>query len=330
MLITGTTNMLFAKYQHMQHVPMSPGGPAEPFYHPVLQAGFMMVGEILCLIVYYCVRTREEAEQGVQVPKWSFLVPSCCDLVATVLLNVALGLLAVSIAQMCRGTVVLFVCAMSIVFLGRRQYPYHYVGVLLVVAGITVVSLSSMVDAKTGTVSAMPSAMMMGISILILGQVFQAGMFVYEEKIMCKYPVPPLQCVGMEGVFGLTICVAVLIPCEYLGYAKSMGAFYQMSQSLWLTASVFGAICSLALFNYAGATVTQKASAIARTTIKMSSTILIWMCELTFGWNTFHVLQLVGFIILAAGTLLYNRLVVVQFLEPALEALPVKEKSEQP
>merc|ERR1719310_867372 len=288
-----------------------------------------MVGEILCLITYYCIRTREDAEQGVQVPKWIFLLPSSCDLIATVLLNVALGLLAVSVVQMCRGTVVLFVCAMSIAFLGRRQYAYHYVGVLLVVVGITVVSLSSMVNTKTGTVSAMPSAMMMGISILILGQVFQAGMFVYEEKIMCKYPVPPLQCVGMEGVFGLTICMAVLIPCEYLGYAKSMGAFYQMSQSLWLTASVFGAICSLALFNYAGATVTQKASAIARTTIKMSSTILIWVCELAFGWNTFSILQLAGFALLAVDTLLYNRFIVIEFLEPPPETLPVKGKPEQ-
>lgn len=335
MLITGTTNMLFAKFQHMQHVPMAPGGHPEPFYHPVLQAGFMMVGEILCLLVYYCFRTQEEIEQGKQVPKWIFLVPSSCDLIATVLLNVALALLMVSVVQMCRGTVVLFVCAMSVTFLGRRQYAYHYVGVLLVVVGITVVSLSSMVNTKTGTVSAMPSSMVMGIGILVLGQVFQAGMFVYEEKIMCKYPVPPLQCVGMEGVFGLIICIAVLIPCEYLGYAKSMGAFYQMSQSPWLSASVFGAICSLALFNYAGATVTQKASAIARTTIKMSSTILIWMCELSFGWNQFHVLQLVGFVLLAAGTLLYNRIVVIGFLEPSPEALPVnpaklKEKSDDP
>ena len=51
MLITGTTNMLFAKFQHMQHVPMYPGGPAEPFYHPWLQAGFMMVEERLCSTV---------------------------------------------------------------------------------------------------------------------------------------------------------------------------------------------------------------------------------------------------------------------------------------
>lgn len=330
MLITGTTNMLFAKFQHMQHVPMYPGGPAEPFYHPWLQAGFMMVGEILCLITYYCIRTREDAEQGAQVPKWIFLVPSSCDLIATVLLNVALGLLAVSIVQMCRGTLVVFTCALSIIFLGRRQYAYHFVGVLLVVGGITVVSMSSMIDTKTGAVSAMPSAMIMGISILIFGQVFQAGMFVYEEKIMSKYPVPPLRCVGMEGVFGLSIAIAVMIPLEYLGYAKTRAAFYQMSQSPWLLASVLGAICSLALFNYAGATVTQKSSAIARTTIKMSSTILIWVCELAFGWNTFSILQLAGFALLAVGTLLYNRFIVIEFLEPSPETLPVKGKHEQP
>lgn len=330
MLITGTTNMLLIKFQHMQHVPMKPGGQPEPFYHPWMQAGFMMVGEILCLIAYYCTRTTAEAEQSAQVPKLIFLIPSSCDLFATVLVNVAIALIAVSVAQMCRGTIILFVCAMSVVFLKRRQYAYHVVGVLFVVVGITLVSLSSMINTKTGAVSSMPSSMVMGISIVIFAQLFQASMFVYEEKIMSKYPVRPLQCVGMEGIFGSLIVLSVLIPCEFLGYANSMGAFYQMRQSAWLLASVPAMICSLALFNYAGATVTQKSSAIARTTIKLSSTILIWMCELAFGWNTFSVLQLAGFILIAAGTLVYNRMVVFAFLEPAPEAEPVNGKLAKP
>jgi len=90
--------------------------------------------------------------------------------------------------------------------------------------------------------------------------------------------------------------------------------------------SVIGSFLAVAVFNYAGATVTQKASATARTTIQMSSTITIWMVELSVGWHTFSYIQLVGFMFVAAGTVLYNRIVVVPFLEPAIEATAIKGK----
>lgn len=328
MLVTGTINMVLLKFQHMQTVPMSPGGPAEHFDHPWLQAGFMMCGEFLCLVLYYLTRSQEDVEIAAKVPKLVFLVPCCCDLVATALLCMGIALIAVSIAQMCRGTIVLFVCAMSVVFLGRRQYPFHLVGVTLVVVGIAIVSLSGFVNSKTGEVKSMPSHMIAGISFCIFAQVFQASMFVYEEKIMSKYPVRPLQVVGMEGLFGIIIAVCLLFALHVLGYADTPGAFYQMRSSVPLTVSVIGSMLAVAVFNFAGATVTKQSSAVARTTIKMSSTILIWLVELSFGWNTFSYLQLSGFIFVAAGTMLYNRLVVIQMLEPSEEASAIKEKGQ--
>jgi len=50
----------------------------------------------------------------------------------------------------------------------------------------------------------------------VLGaQVFTATQFVVEEKVLGKYNVPPLQAVGMEGFFGVTI-MAVLMPILYV------------------------------------------------------------------------------------------------------------------
>merc|ERR1719201_715809 len=97
--------------------------------------------------------------------------------------------------------------------------------------GIFFVSLSQLIDPQTGAVSAMPKHMIMGISFCIFAQVFQASMFVYEEKIMSKYPVRPLQVVGMEGLFGIIIAVCLLFALHVLGYADTPGAFYQMRSS---------------------------------------------------------------------------------------------------
>lgn len=317
MLIMGTVNMLMLKFQHLQLAPMRLGAEPQHFDHPWLQAGLMMVGELLCLPVYFWRRSSSDAEAFRQTPKWIFLVPCCCDLTATALLCMGLSFIAVSIAQMCRGTVIIFVCALSYAVLRRRQRIHQLAGVALVLMGIALVSMSALRSPGAGDAS---KHLISGISVCILAQVFQASMFVYEEKIMSQYTVMPLQVVGMEGLYGVFVSAAILVFLQSFGHADTLGALHQIKSSPMLLWSVIGSMLAVALFNFAGATVTQKSSAVARTTIKISSTFFIWIAELAFGWNTFSLLQLGGFILVAFGTVIYNRILVVPLLEVAGEA----------
>jgi len=320
MLVMGTVNMVMLKFQHMQKVPLVADGSPEPFDHAWLQAGLMMWGEVLCLPVYLLTRAKEEAEAAQKVPKWIFVIPCCCDLVATALLCAGLAFVAVSVAQMCRGTIVVFVCAMSVVFLGRRQHGYHIAGVSLVAFGILLVAASALANSKATS----SSHMGFGIALCIVAQVFQASMFVYEERIMSQYSVQPLQVVGMEGAFGIAISAVILLVGHFAGYANPLGAFHQIAHSPALAISIIGSMLAVAVFNFSGANVTKRSSAVARTTIKMSSTISIWLVELAVGWNTFSYVQLSGFAFVAAGTLLYNRIVVLHALEPSAETVALK------
>jgi len=320
MLVMGTVNMVMLKFQHMQKVPLVADGPPEPFDHAWLQAGLMMWGEVLCLPVYLLTRAKGEAEAAQKVPKWIFVIPCCCDLVATALLCAGLAFVAVSVAQMCRGTIVVFVCAMSVVFLGRRQHGYHIAGVSLVAFGILLVATSALANSKATS----SSHMGFGIALCIVAQVFQASMFVYEERIMSQYSVQPLQVVGMEGAFGIAISAVILLVGHFAGYANPLGAFHQIAHSPALAISIIGSMLAVAVFNFSGANVTKRSSAVARTTIKMSSTISIWLVELAVGWNTFSYVQLSGFAFVAAGTLLYNRIVVLHALEPSVETVALK------
>jgi len=327
MLITGALNALLMKHQHMQKSPMEPGGAPEHFSQPFLQASFMMVGEFLCLLVYLATRDQAEVELSSHVPKWIFLVPCCCDWIATALICMGYALIAVSVAQMCRGAVVIFTCLLSIAVLGRRQHGYHVVGVAMVVLGITLVSLSALTNPGGGEGGG--EGALLGISLCVFAQIFQASMYVYEEKIMTQYEVQPLQVVGWEGTFGMFIGAAVLAVLYPMGYANTPGAFHQMHANHVLTLSVIASVFAVALFNFAGATVTKRASAVARSTIKISSTILIWMVELYMGWNTFSYLQFSGFVFVACGTLLYNKIVTVPFLMPDEELTALMGKSEK-
>jgi len=329
MLASGTLNTILMKFMVMQQVPTGPGGKLTGFDHPYFQSLLMMIGECLCLLVFYYNNKNQDRAKAERVPKHIFMVACLLDWTATTLVNMAYAFIAASIVQMTRGAIVIFTCLFSFAFLGRRQYSYHIAGVLLVFAGITLVSLSAFLNPAASSPSAgtKASTTALGISLCVGAQVFQAAMLVYEEKIMSRYPAPPLLVVGMEGAFGILFGLALLLPLNALGTESTPAAFYQMGHSMPLLLAVVGSIFSIAFFNFSGVTVTQQASAVARSTIDVSRTILIWAVELLLGWNSFSLLELAGFVILAVGTLLYNRLIVVSFLEPPLEASSLAAKT---
>jgi hypothetical protein len=54
--------------------------------------------------------------------------------------------------------------------------------------------------------------------------------------------------------------------------------------------------------------VTKSLSGAARATIDACRTLFIWLYALHVGWEHFHLLQVVGFMVLISGTSLYNEI----------------------
>jgi uncharacterized membrane protein len=320
MLVSGTANTLLMKFQVMQTVPSGHGHAPVQFNHPFFQTILMMIGELLCLGVYLMQKHKPSA-----VPHWIFMIPCLCDWTATTLVNCAFIFVPASIVQMTRGAIVIFTCTFSCIFLGRRQHRFHYCGVGLVFLGITLVSLSAFFNPMSSTVTNSTSNVyrLVGISLCIGAQVFQASMLVYEEKILHLHNIPPLKVVGMEGLYGVTVGVGLLFILNPMGVESTPAAMYQVTHSTPLLLAVCASILTMAVFNFTGVTVTQKASATSRATIDCARTILIWMFELIVGWNAFNILQLIGFLILALGVMIYNRILVFSYLEPNVEEEPV-------
>ena len=79
-----------------------------------------------------------------------------------------------------------------------------------------------------------------------------------------------------------------------------------------LACSTFNAL-SFAGFNYTGIMITQYASAAQRSTIDVCRALLVWAFFLALGKEKFIPGQLVGFVILVFGTLVYNEIIEVPF-----------------
>lgn len=303
MLLTGACNTLLMKFLCLQVASPGVGLAAKPFDFPFFQTMLMMLGELSCLVAFSAQNSAPK-DPNSSFPLWVMALPVTCDWTATTLVNAAYVILPASTIQMCRGCVVVFTCIFSVVFLGRRQQKHQYAGVALVALGITIVSLQALLSPSDGPISAKPA--WVGIGLTISAQMFQSAMLVVEERYLDKYTVPPLQMVGLEGLFGSIFGIFLLVGLQATGIEKASEAMYMMSANSAVQFGCVASMFSIAFFNWSGVSVTQTASAVARSTIDVSRTALIWAVELMMMWNTFSWMELVGFVVLIAGTLMYN------------------------
>ncbi|KAG9087179.1 hypothetical protein FRC07_012885 [Ceratobasidium sp. 392] len=263
--------------------------------------------------------------------------PALCDFIGTTLMNMGLIYTPVSIYQMTRGALVVWVGLLSVIFLRRRLYLYQWVALVVVMTGVGLIGLSgSLVRNVVGadasevihpfmTLAAHsiapeepePTAVFMGILLIISGQFFIATQFVMEEKIMTAYTIKPLVAVSLEGVYGalsVLACIPILSPFA------SRSPFFDFSRG-WYQITNRGSVAfasilimfSITSFNVFGLSVAYRVSARARSTIDTCRTLGIWIASLGLGWEHFawphSILQAFGFVFLVYGTFLFNNLV---------------------
>jgi hypothetical protein len=344
----------------------------------------MFLGEMLCFlpVLYTWLRTRaqsvrlpDDSEEDPQVSNkadqaekpvlegWKALLlwlPTLCDLTGTTLMNVGLLYTPVSLYQMTRGALVLFVGAFSVMFLHRKLYLYQWISLVTVMGGVSLVGYSGslvkeavkesfmepIVDFFSASVISSPEVttapeatkVVIGIFFVLFAQIFTATQLVLEEKIMSKYSVAPLVAVGYEGLFGV-ISVLLLFPILSIPSIAAKSTFFdlprgwhQMMDTPTVLWSGIATACSIALFNFFGLSVTLHVSATARSLTDTCRTLSIWIISLGLGWEKLlfpvSLLQVTGFGLLVYGTFLFNDLVAIPPFIPQRPVEPEYDEEE--
>ncbi|GAA5894748.1 hypothetical protein JCM6882_006671 [Rhodosporidiobolus microsporus] len=267
------------------------------------------------------------AAAGAEGPgmKWSeavlFWLPSLCDIFGTTCMNVGLFFIPVSVYQMTRGALVLWVGLFSVVFLKRSLTRAQWVALGVCMLGVGIVGAASLVGnsgkepsesttAEEGSVSPI-----VGFLLVLVAQIFTATQFVLEERIMEHHAVEPLLAAGYEGVFGfITTASALLVAYRFYGstpagadgYFDVKAGWHQLVDYPKVFWSSVVIMFSIAGFNFCGLAVTRTVSATARSTIDSCRTLGIWAVSLFLGWETFKFLQVIGFALLVYGTFVFN------------------------
>lgn len=89
-----------------------------------------------------------------------------------------------------------------------------------------------------------------------------------------------------------------------------------MGENPWIIVYSIAIVFSMACFNGSGVAVTKYGSSPQRATLDTARTVIIWLFFLIFpvpGGEVFSYLQLVGYIMIVPGTLIYNEIVVIPF-----------------
>ena len=274
----------------------------------------------------------------------AFSLPALCDAMATTLLNLGLFYTYASVYQMLRGTLVIFAGLLTIGILRRRLHSQHWMGMALITAGAALVGASSIIfndqndsfrynsssndchmnktlctelNAELQTTNRHHTAPgapdpMLGNALVIAAQALNALQFIIEEKFIRSLHAPVLLAVGAEGLAGVILSLFALPILSTLHWPDGtlvddpVAAFHEISSSWTLKWTTVGAILSIAVFNFAGVSVTQQLSGGSRAAIDACRTATVWLFCLLVGWERFYMTQLVGFTILIAGSSVYN------------------------
>ena len=138
-------------------------------------------------------------------------LPSALDLFQTVLGNIGLIWISSSVYQMARGSMIVFSAVLSVQYMNKKLYRYHYFSLFLVCVSVVLVGMS---DIPTSTGSTQPANVfdrLIGLLFIVLAQLLTALQIVIEEHVLTTMHVPPVMLVGYEGVWGLAMYI-VLAP----------------------------------------------------------------------------------------------------------------------
>jgi drug/metabolite transporter (DMT)-like permease len=141
------------------------------------------------------------------------MIPTVFDITETLCSNIALTLLAASITQMLRATLIIFTAMFSVWILKMKLMRHHYLSLVVICIGLVMVGTSQIGQEQTGGNKDTDSTtMIVGILVLLFGQVFGSLSYIFEEKFLSEFEdVHPLIVVGWEGVWGSIILFFMLL-----------------------------------------------------------------------------------------------------------------------
>lgn len=337
----GTFSTVLSKVL-FQNTSIGVDGKEHPFQKPLFQNMGMFVGMTLCLFVYEYQRwTTPRSEETIplkadaatiqaasqpQRSDWRIyyivLVPAVCDFVATYMMNIGLLWINASIWQMVRGSIIFFVALIRWGWLKRAIHVYQWFGVAIVMLALSIIGYACMNTGDASGTGSTETQKLLGVLLVFAAQLVQATQCVVEEHLLHDVSASASQVVGLEGFWGLLLCVGVAMPlASYLPieglHEDTWDSLVMLYNSPRLCALFIIYVFVILGFNAFAMKVTQYINSVTRNILDTIRTMFIWIIltgvhytvSPLFGeaWSPWSLVELGGFMVLLAGLFTYYK-----------------------
>lgn len=260
---------------------------------------------------------------------------------------------------MVAASCIVFTAILSVTFLQRRLNRLHIGGILLVLIGITSVSFAHeiynviadimgwqhvpvLTDPLSGYATdgdpattliqkhhhhgPTRSEVALGIALILLSQLVQAGQLVLEEVLLAgKGALEPLEVIGWEGVLSIGWMLVVFLPLAQMLPGRDVGGVLENSvdsavmligsPSLFAWNAIY--LATVIGTNVFGLMVAAYLGSVFRAVLLAARTGLVWIAALTIhalgiggglygeAWDACSWVVLAGFVTLLTGTIMY-------------------------
>lgn len=312
-------------------------GEEKNFDKPCFQL-WVMFASMGCLFLGYLYKTladylmseksEREKEQKPKIKLRTYLqmvIPSLCDLTASLLMNIALIWISVSVCQMLRSLIVIFTGVFTLFVRKRRLVRFEYVGGSIVVFAVALLGFVEIMDDKrTMSKPQDVSLIILGICLMIIAQAIQGFQAIVEEALMHDIIVPSIVLVSVEGIWGCVLTTVVFLPLmSYLPFPEGGGfhesffdtvAMLQNSHNLVMLV-LFYAIFS-AGFNFFYMTTMDLTNALTTDIVQQLRNLLVWAFAVFIhysvdpiygeGWDMWSIVELAAFVLMSVGILVFH------------------------
>lgn len=210
-------------------------GKVKNFNKPWFQLLLMFISMSFLLVIYLYKflfnRVMTEDEKKEDKPKIGVLgyvrmsIPALCDLCASLLMNVALLWISVSVIVMLRSLIVIFTGTFTVLVRKRKLVRFEYIGSLIVILAVILLGFVEIMDEKRALTKVVNmSLVILGIVLMIIAQAVQGFQAIVEEALMHDITTPPVALVGLEGVWGSIFTMFLFVPItQFLPFTEGAG-----------------------------------------------------------------------------------------------------------
>jgi drug/metabolite transporter (DMT)-like permease len=299
------------------------------FYFPLFQTGLMFLGMSICCGLTLLFSKKNEHLKLIQssseqketknciekIGKFAFCVTAIFDFLGSFMEYFSYNLLKASSIVTFKMMVIVFIVLYRVIIMKKTIYRHQKLGLTFLGMGFLIVG--SEVCFNSDNQIDWNSTAGIGITLMIIAQIFNSSVIVLQEYQMNQIPITPQEAVLIQGVSGLIFCTIVYAPLHYL-FRNFKSNITDISEpSIKLTNST--EILLLILFflvvvgflNFFQVKTIKISDSLSLCTIDSGRVILVWILSIAFSFETALPVEIIGGGCLIFGILIYNEVVVI-------------------